>query len=475
MGQPLPMARDPEHWAEAVALRDRIFAGHAVVNHEARRFRKDGTLIDVCFSAAPMRDARGQTTGIMALADDISARKRADEERRRLEAHVQHAQKLESLGVLTGGIAHDFNNLLTAILGNAGLALMQLAPESPACPTIQEIETASLRAADLVRQMLAYSGKGRFVVQPLNLSRIVEEMAHLLQTVISKKAVLRFEFAAHLPSITGDATQIRQIVMNLITNASDALEDSTGIIKLRTGMLFADRAYLNTTYLPQDLPEDTYAFLEVSDTGCGMDPATLERIFDPFFTTKFTGRGLGLAAVLGIVRGHRGTIKVESQPRMGTTFRVLFPCNDQIALHSGVEAGAQDPWRGQGTILVVDDEEVIRTLATRALQMSGFEIVEAGDGRQAVEAFARHADRIGLVLLDYSMPHMNGDEVVREFRKLSPEARVILMSGHPEQESTGRFTAGELCGFLQKPFQSKDLIDAVRQALEPTGQKAAAS
>ncbi|MBM4067931.1 MAG: PAS domain S-box protein [Planctomycetes bacterium] len=466
IGQYLPMVQDPEHRAEAMRLHERLRAGQTVINHETKRVRKDGRLIDVSLSAALIRDAHGNETGIMALADDITTRKRAEAERQRLMAQVQHGQKLESLGVLTGGIAHDFNNLLTAILGNAGIALMQLSRESPARPTIQEIETASLRAAELVRQMLAYSGKGQLIVQPLCLSRIVEEMAHLLQAVISKKAVLRFDFAAHVPSITGDATQIRQVVMNLITNASDALAESTGVIKLRTGIMFADRDYLSTTYLPQDLVENYYAYLEVADTGCGMDAATMERIFDPFFSTKFTGRGLGLAAVLGIVRGHHGAIKIDSQPGKGTTFRVLFPCTDQTSASSETAARPSEPWRGKGTILVVDDEEVVRTLAARALQMSGFEVIQAADGKQALQIIAADV-RLVLVLLDFSMPHMNGDESLRELRKLKPNMAIVLMSGHPESDLADHFAAGDLAGFVATPFRPMEVIAAVRRALEP--------
>ena len=290
-------------------------------------------------------------------------------------------------------------------------------------------------------------------------------MAHLLQTVISKKAVLRFDFTPHLPAITGDATQIRQVVMNLITNASDALGVSTGVIRLRTGILFADQAYLSTTYLPQDLAEDYYAYLEVSDTGCGMDAATMERIFDPFYSTKFTGRGLGLAAVLGIVRGHQGAIKIDSQPGKGTTFKVLFPCSDQSSACADLEAGPSEHRRGTGKALVVDDEEVVRTLAARALELSGFEVVQAANGKQALQIIAADK-RLALVLLDFSMPHMNGDESLRELRKLNPDAAVILMSGHPESEIAGRLAYGDLAGFVPKPFRPKELIATVRRALE---------
>uniref|UniRef100_UPI002ADE7C8B PAS domain S-box protein n=1 Tax=Tepidiforma sp. TaxID=2682230 RepID=UPI002ADE7C8B len=290
---------------------------------QLRLVRPGGEIRHLRVTAAPITfDGRDMA---LLSAFDVTDLVRAEEERRRLDQQMQQTQKLESLGVLAGGIAHDFNNLLVAILGNAGLALMELPPESPARQTVQAIETAAQRAAELTRQMLAYSGRGKFVVEPLNLSRLVEEMAHLLEVSVSKRAVLKYRFAPDLPLIEGDATQVRQVIMNLITNASDAIGDRSGVISISTGLMHADRAYLRTAYMDDDLPEGDYVYLEVADTGVGMDEATAARIFDPFFTTKFTGRGLGLAAVLGIVRSHRGAIKLYTEPGRGTTFKILFP------------------------------------------------------------------------------------------------------------------------------------------------------
>ncbi|MBZ0252479.1 MAG: hypothetical protein K8I02_03985, partial [Candidatus Methylomirabilis sp.] len=251
------------------------------------------------------------------LQREVAERARMEEERRGLEARIQQTQKLESLGVLAGGIAHDFNNLLMGVLGNAGLALMEMSPEAPGRESVRLIETAAQRAAELTNQMLAYSGKGRFVIERLDLSRLVSEMAHLLHVSISKRAALNLRTPAGLPPIEGDAAQIRQVVMNLITNASDALGDGTGTISVTTGRCAADAGYFDRSFIKDDLPEGEYVFVEVSDTGCGMDGETAAKIFDPFFTTKFAGRGLGLAAVLGIVRGHRGAVRVYSEPGRG--------------------------------------------------------------------------------------------------------------------------------------------------------------
>jgi PAS domain S-box-containing protein len=316
--------------ADRQAVLERLRERPALAGYECCLRRRDGSPAWALASVSVLGAGEGPPS-LQEVFIDISERKRAEEERRRLEERSRHAQKLESLGVLAGGIAHDFNNLLTAVLANAGLALRGLPAESPERAAVEQIELAGLRAADLTRQMLAYSGRGRFAVQPVNLSRVVEEMATLLQTVISKKATLRFDFTPGLPAVEADPTQARQVALNLITNASDALGEGGGVITLRTGALQAGRAYLASAHAREDLPEGPYAYLEVSDTGCGMDEGTLARAFEPFFTTKFIGRGLGLAAVLGIVQGHRGAIKVVSAPGQGSTFRVLFPCSQAVA------------------------------------------------------------------------------------------------------------------------------------------------
>jgi PAS domain S-box-containing protein len=393
-------------------------------------------------------------------------RKRLEEERQKLERQIQHAQKLESLGVLAGGIAHDFNNLLMGVLGYADLALMELSPEAPARASVQQIETAALRAAELTKQMLAYSGKGKFVIQPLNLSKLVEEMAHLLQVSVSKKAILRYNFVENLPSIEGDATQIRQVVMNLITNASDAIGDSSGVITVGTGVMEVDQAYLREIFVDGKMKEGFYTYVEVSDTGCGMDAATRSKIFDPFFTTKFTGRGLGLAAVLGIVRGHFGGIKVYSESGRGTTFKVLFPCINQPEETLAPKATINNPWRGSGTVLIVDDEETVRAVGKMALEQAGFTVLVASDGREGVRVFGERAPEITLVLLDMTMPHMNGEEAFREMRRVRPDIRIILSSGYNEQDATNHFAGKGLAGFIQKPYRPIELIEMVASLLQ---------
>jgi signal transduction histidine kinase len=402
------------------------------------------------------------------LQIEMSERQRAEEERRQLEAQIQHAQRLESLGVLAGGIAHDFNNLLVGILGNADLALMELPSQSGVRQRIEDVKVAAVRAAELTRQMLAYSGRGRFTVEAVNLNELIEEMTHLLQVSISKKATLKFDFEKPLPKIQADASQVRQVVMNLITNASEAIGNNGGIISIRTALVHADRQYLSETFLAQKLQVGEYVALGVSDTGCGMEPDIQQRIFDPFFTTKFTGRGLGLAAVLGIVRGHQGTIKVYSEADKGTTFKILFPASAEKELPAQKKSAPRtvEAWRGQGLFLVVDDEEPVLAVAKSMLERAGFSVLTASDGSAGVELFRQHSSQIVGVLLDLTMPRMNGEETFREMRRIRPDVRVILASGYAEQDTVHLFAGQGLAGFIQKPFQLDKLLEKVRQMVE---------
>jgi PAS domain S-box-containing protein len=430
---------------------------------ETEHRRKDGTLypVEVTISHARFNGRQYH----FAFARDFTERKRAEAERHRLETQIQHAQKLESLGVLAGGIAHDFNNLLTSIMGNASLALMDLPEDSPARECIEQIEVTSQQAAELTNQMLAYSGKGRFVVKQINLSHLVEEMMHLLQTVISPKTTLQYALCPDLPSVGADASQIRQVVLSLITNASEAIGETSGVVTVETGTLLADRAYLHGGYPNVDLPAGRYAFVEVRDSGCGMDAKTKASIFEPFFTTKFTGRGLGLAAALGIVRGHGGTIQVTSEPGEGATFRVLFPSSEQPLETPAAPCERIEPWRGHGTILVVDDEPPVRNVARMMLERIGFKVMTVERGAEAVDVFRKSSEQIVAVILDLTMPDMDGHEVFRKLRQTAPDVRVILSSGFSEHEATARFVGDGLAGFVQKPYRFDVLAEKVREAI----------
>lgn len=432
---------------------------------EYRMLARDGRTVWVHNTASPIITVPGQTPFSIGVMFDITARKQAEEEKTQFDAKLQQTQKFESLGMLAGGIAHDFNNLLTSILGYADLALLELPSRSPARPLIREAVNGARRAAELTAQMLAYSGKGRFVVEQIDLSRIIDDVTRLLEISISKKCVLKYNLMPDLPSISADATQIRQIIMNLVINASEAIGDRSGVIMITTGAMYCDSAYLSETYLDANLPEGLYVYLEVADNGIGMSEETRARVFEPFFTTKFTGRGLGLAAVLGIVRGHQGALKIYSEQGVGTTFKAVFPATDLPAnVAESVEAQAVE-WRGSGVVLVIDDEETARGLASHMLTRMGFEVLAAADGREGVELFRAHRSHIRMVLLDMTMPHMDGEETFRELRRNRIDVRVVLTSGYNEQTATSRFAGKGLAAFIQKPYRFEELRTVIRNVL----------
>jgi PAS domain S-box-containing protein len=417
----------------------------------------------------PIRDETGEVVGLIGVATDITQRVQAEAERKRLESEVQQAQKLESLGVLAGGIAHDFNNLLTSILGHAELALSDLDEGSPARANIERIRDAGRHATDLTRQLLAYAGRTHVRIEPLNLSALVESMADLLKVSISKKAVLSCEPAADLPAIDADAAQITQVVLTLITNASEALGEEAGRITLRTGAVELQPQEISRTYASEKLPEGPYVYLEVEDTGVGMDEETQSKIFDPFFTTKFPGRGVGLAAVRGIIRIHGGAIHVESQPGQGTTFRVLLPRREQAEPVPVEPRPSEGGSSAGGTVLVVDDEEGVRDVTEAILPRLGFEVLTAADGPTALELLRAHRDEIVAVLLDMTMPEMDGEEVFRELKRIQPDLLILVMSGYAEREAMSRFAGSGYAGFLQKPFSMEVLERTLRDALAQEG------
>ncbi len=399
------------------------------------------------------------------LQQEIDARHAEETQRRNLEKKLQQAQKLESLGVLAGGIAHDFNNLLMGVLGNAEMALLDLAPESPALPCITDIQTSALRLAELTKQMLAYSGRGKFVVEHINISKMVEEITHLLEVSIPKKVVIKYDLAQDLPAIEADASQVRQVIMNLLTNAAEACQDRSGIVTLHTGFVHADEKYISENYLLDQLPEGYYVYLEVSDTGCGMDEQAQEKIFDPFFSTKFTGRGLGLAAVLGIVRGHGGAIKVYSEPKRGSSFKVLLPASDETATNFVDLRKPDSTFHGQGVVLLVDDEETVRAIGRRMLERMGYTVWTAEDGDVAVQMVQKKADQISVILLDLTMPKMDGVEAFREMRRIRSDLKVILSSGYNQQDATSHFAGKGLAGFIQKPYRYDTLAETLAELL----------
>jgi len=417
--------------------------------------------LDRYFKVTAYRPAPGQFACIVA---DITQQKRLDEARVKEQEQLQHVQKLEGLGLLAGGIAHDFNNLLMAILGNADLAIEELPTASPLKPSLNQIKQISLQAADLCKQMLAYSGKGKFIVEPLDMSRLVKDMVKLIEVSISKKVILRYNLASELPAIEADASQVRQVVMNLVINASEAIGEKSGVVSLTTGVMECEESYLQGIYFSEHSQPGSYVYLEVSDTGCGIDKDSQSRIFDPFFTTKFTGRGLGLAAVMGIVRGHGGAIKINSEVGKGSVFRVLFPASRKMADTEARVLRSTD-WRGSGTILLADDEETVRSVTKRMLERAGFDVIMGSDGREAVQRFKEHGDKLTCVLMDLTMPHMDGDVAFREMQRVRTDIPIILSSGYNPQEIQDRFAGKGLAGFIQKPYQLITLMETLQSVL----------
>lgn len=437
---------------------------------EYRMISKSGDIIWSRNEAIIVRSNDGTPLFFQGIMLNITERKHAEQEQLSLERQVLQAQKLESLGVLAGGIAHDFNNLLTGILGNADLALLDLSPVSPARQNIQDIETAAHRAAELCRQMLAYSGKGHFVIEPVDISEIVREMSHILDVSINKKTILKYNLDDVPVVIMADATQIRQVIMNLIMNASEALSDRSGVISITTGIAQYERSYLLEMYMDENMQDGMYASLEVTDTGCGMDSETKEKLFDPFFSTKVTGRGLGLSAVLGIVRGHKGALRVSSEPGKGTTFKILFPANTGLTELEAEEMGKEPEWHGHGTILIVDDEETVRAVGRHMLERLGFTVITTRDGLEAIEIFRARYNEIDCVLLDLTMPHMDGEETFSEMRRIRSDIRIIMSSGYSKQEILRRFAGKGMTGFIHKPYVMKELQKIIREALEGKSQ-----
>ena len=461
-GEPPYTQSEARQWMERAALGEPELVEWLAKRQDGHRFWVELNV---------RRATIGNDDRLLVVARDISDRKRAEEERHQLEERILHAQKLESLGVLAGGIAHDFNNLLCAMLGYADMAARDLDPRSPAADKLDRIRDAATRASDLCRQMLAYAGKGQMAVERVDLSRLVEEMSELLRASVAKSSYLWLKLERDLPAVKGDPGQLGQIVLNLMVNASEALGKSPGRISLCTGRMRCTRERLSAAYVGEDLRPGEYVYLEVGDTGCGMDEQTLARLFDPFFTTKFAGRGLGLSAVLGIVRSHQGAIEVKSSPGGGSTFTLLLPASPSEPDTKREPVRAAGPWQGSGTVLLVDDEPMMQSVGRALLETLGFTVLVAEDGRAGVETFRSNADRIALVLLDLTMPELGGEQTFERIRGIRPDARVLLMSGFGEKDSLDRFAGRGLAGFLQKPFSLDALAAKLQQVLaaeEPT-------
>lgn len=440
-----------------------------VADFEKTIVRHDGRVVEVLAHAVPIRDETGRPCGCVATFQDITARKQAERQRLDVERRLQQGQKLESIGVLAGGIAHDFNNLLTGILGNTSLARLELANGSSNVDRfLAEVETSSQRAAELCRQLLAYAGKGRLVVKPLDLNLCVEQALPLVRLSISRKVLLDLQLGENLPPFRGDPTQIHQTLLNLVLNASEAIGERAGTITLRTERATLAPMDLLTLQGGTEIKPGNCVCLTVVDNGCGIPPESMGQIFEPFFTTKFIGRGLGLAAVLGMVHGHGGGIRVTSQVGSGTTFELFFPVLGSPRSHSSAPASGVV----RATVLVVDDEDTVRQVAAAALEGAGFHVVTANDGTEALAHLQREAARFDAVLLDLTMPKLDGEDTLVALRMLSPDLPVILTSGYHEKPGIQRLVARGLADFLPKPFTGSALVAKVSAAIASRDRRA---
>jgi two-component system CheB/CheR fusion protein len=395
-------------------------------------------------------------------------------ERRQLEEAVRQTQRLESVGVLAAGVAHDFNNVLTAILGNVAMVRRRLETQQGGTE-LQEMlvsaERAGNRAAHLVKQLLNYAGKGRREIQPVDISQVARDALSIVQASVSRKINLRSDIPQQSRMIQADVGQVQQLLLNLVLNGAEAIGDKEGEVFIRVRVRDVPEAELNRMYPGFTLQARQYTEIIVSDTGSGMDEKTLQQIFDPFFTTKFLGRGLGLAAALGIVRAHGGGISVQSTPGKGSTFSVLLPAEqERPEAPMTVADSLTESARGEGLVLVIDDEVGIRSLLQHALEELGYTVLTAEHGAQGVELFERSLDEIILVLIDLVMPVLDGAETAARIRELDPEVPILITSGIADDDALRRFKDVRISGFVPKPFAPEQLAQAIAVARQGLGQ-----
>ncbi|HEY3347205.1 MAG TPA: PAS domain S-box protein [Nitrospirota bacterium] len=440
-------------------ITDRLRAGE-FAHSVNQNLTKDGRIITCEWHNTPLKDEDGNVTGILSMVQDLTEKKHAEEEAMKM-------QRLDSLRVMAGGIVHDLNNMMVAVAANAGLALKVIGPDSPAVEFIEGAQKAIAKVSNLTNKIRNYTGKTSAAKEPVALNEVVNDSAHLLMASISKNASLEISLGEGIPIIEADPQGIQQVVTNLIVNASDALGESKGAIRVSTGKISAGRSYLDRLHRERELPEGEYAYIEVSDTGAGMSRETQRKIFEPFFSTKFTGRGLGLSSSYGIVDAHGGAIELESEEGRGTRFRVLLPVSANAVKPREEKVISDDVWSGKGTILLVDDEEDVLKMTKRVLETAGYSVLTAADGLEAVEVFRENADSISVSVIDLIMPYMRGNEASLEIRKIREQASIILQSGYHDLELGDLMKGPGRTALLEKPCRPVDLLKAVQEILKP--------
>lgn len=453
---------DPE---QRRVIHDTLRENPSLHTFEVPLKKRGGGVAQVRMNLRLQRAPDGGEQYFEGFIEDITREVEAEQQRQYLESRMQQLHKLESLGVLAGGVAHEFNNLLMVILGNASLARLDLDREHPSQASLSKVENAARRAADLTGRMLAYSGGGRFVTQATDMSRFIESQQDLIQALVHGRAEIKLVLAEQLPEVDLDLDQMRQLLTNLVNNAAEAVTGALGVVTIRTGVVDADRKYLSCAHLDEGLEPGRYVFLEVEDNGAGIGRENRERLFEPFFSTKFTGRGLGLSAVLGIARSHRGTVCLRTEPGLGSAFRVLIPPRVVPEEVPAPAPPVSRPRRGKPRILLAEDHELVREVTRRILEREGFKVTVAVDGIETVQLFSAAPHSFDLLVVDLTMPRMGGAEAVARIRQIQPDVRVILSSGFNEVSATLRFANLELSGFIQKPYQPQDLVAKIRAIL----------
>ncbi|MBI2423502.1 MAG: response regulator [Candidatus Hydrogenedentes bacterium] len=439
--------------------------GNNVADSEERYIRKDGSEVSMRVRMGLAKPPGESDPLVIVMMEDLTDEKREEEARRNMEAQMLRAQKLESLGNLAGGFAHDFNNLLVGVMGNADLLLHETPESSDRRRILESIVSSSRRAADLCQNLLAYAGKRFVSMERVDLTSLTRQAVEFTHGTLPEGVTCHLMLEEPLPASHGDPSQIQQVILNLLSNSIDAMQDRTGCIRVATGTRDCDAAFLEGMFFENELEAGRYVYVEVTDSGWGMDAETLSRVFDPFFTTKQFGSGLGLAAVLGIVKSHRSAISMESVPGQGTAIRVYFP-----AMAASLGLMAPDPREApvidaRGTVLVVDDESQVRDLAQHILKREGYSVVGAEDGLRGLEYFRAQREAIVAVVLDLSMPGLNGIALAQQIRALDPGVPIILSSGYAEHELRERHATDCVSGLLKKPYRRGQLLAVLDSVL----------
>ncbi|MGB2928076.1 MAG: PAS domain S-box protein [Desulfobacterales bacterium] len=451
-GKQIPFLPEFERESTMAIIKDLVEKGTPCHGFETKRYTKDGRLLEVSISASRYDDNQGKPAGTLVILRDIS-------EKKKFEAKLQYMERMEAIGTLAGGIAHDFNNLMMGMQGNISLILYDANSSHPYYEKLKNIEKLIQSGSELTRQLLGYARKGKYEVKPINLNQIVKYNSETFGRT-RKNITIHREFAEDLFAIKADESQIGQVLINLYINAADAMPDGGELI-LKT-MNVTHRKMKNKRYDPKP---GHYVLLQVTDNGTGMDEKTIERIFEPFFTTKEMGggSGLGLASVYGIIKGHGGYIDVDSEKGHGTTFSIYLPASDQSVQKTS------EPYeriiKGDETVLLVDDEEVVIDVGVQLLKKLGYNVLEAGSGKEAIQLFGEWCDKIDIVILDMIMPDIGGGEVYDSIKEIDPQVKVLLSSGYSIDGQATDILERGCNSFIQKPFNMKVLSKKIREVL----------